>query len=61
MNSHMRSQVKSADILVSAIGKPEFVQGTWLKPGCIVIDVGMNYIPGDSYCLIMTLSLTFNR
>ena len=40
------SQVKEADILVAAIGKPEFVQGSWLKPGVVVIDVGTNYIPG---------------
>lgn len=37
--------VKTADIVVSAIGKPEFVQGSWLKPGAVVIDVGTNYIP----------------
>jgi methylenetetrahydrofolate dehydrogenase (NADP+)/methenyltetrahydrofolate cyclohydrolase/formyltetrahydrofolate synthetase len=41
-------QVKEADILVAAIGKPEFVQGAWLKPGVVVIDVGTNYIPGAS-------------
>jgi 5,10-methylene-tetrahydrofolate dehydrogenase/methenyl tetrahydrofolate cyclohydrolase len=28
------------------MGKPEFVQGSWIKPGAVVIDVGMNYIPG---------------
>ena len=39
-------QVKEADILVAAIGKPEFVQGSWLKPGVVVVDVGTNYIPG---------------
>jgi methylenetetrahydrofolate dehydrogenase (NADP+)/methenyltetrahydrofolate cyclohydrolase/formyltetrahydrofolate synthetase len=37
--------IKSADVLVSAIGKAEFVKGDWLKPGAIVIDVGINYIP----------------
>ncbi|OJD15381.1 hypothetical protein AJ78_04351 [Emergomyces pasteurianus Ep9510] len=37
--------VKEADILVAAIGKPEFVKGSWLKPGVVVIDVGTNYIP----------------
>ncbi|KAH9997273.1 FTHFS-domain-containing protein [Russula vinacea] len=37
--------VKTADILVSSIGKPEFVQGSWIKPGAVVIDVGMNSIP----------------
>lgn len=37
--------IKAADILVSAIGKPEFVKGDWIKPGAVVIDVGTNYIP----------------
>lgn len=40
--------VKNADIVVSAIGKPRFVKGEWLKPGCVVIDVGINYIPDAS-------------
>lgn len=33
-----------ADILVAAIGKPNFVKGDWIKPGAIVIDVGINRI-----------------
>ncbi|KAJ7046787.1 formate--tetrahydrofolate ligase-domain-containing protein [Mycena alexandri] len=37
--------IKHADIVVAAIGKPQFVQGSWLKPGAVVIDVGINYIP----------------
>ncbi|GBE82083.1 C-1-tetrahydrofolate synthase [Sparassis latifolia] len=37
--------VKEGDIVISAIGQPEFVQGSWLKPGAVVIDVGTNYIP----------------
>ncbi|KZV71645.1 FTHFS-domain-containing protein [Peniophora sp. CONT] len=40
--------VKLADIVVSAIGKAEFVKGDWLKPGAVVIDVGTNYIPDDT-------------
>ena len=40
----MVSHVKNADIVVAAIGKPEFVRGAWLKPGCVVIDVGINAI-----------------
>ena len=39
-------QLQHADIVVSAIGKPEFVKGEWIKPGAVVIDVGTNYIPG---------------
>lgn len=37
--------VKNADIVVAAIGKTEYVKGEWLKPGCVVIDVGINYKP----------------
>jgi len=36
--------VRSADILVAAIGKPEFVRGSWIKPGAVVIDVGVNRV-----------------
>jgi methylenetetrahydrofolate dehydrogenase (NADP+)/methenyltetrahydrofolate cyclohydrolase len=36
--------VRRADILVAAIGKPNYVQGAWLKPGGVVLDVGVNRI-----------------
>jgi methylenetetrahydrofolate dehydrogenase (NADP+)/methenyltetrahydrofolate cyclohydrolase len=35
-----------ADLLIAAIGRPEFVRGHWLKPGATVIDVGINRVPG---------------
>jgi len=35
---------RTADIVVVAIGKPEFVRGDWIKPGAAVIDVGINRI-----------------
>jgi len=34
--------VRQADIVVAGVGKPRFVQGDWIKPGAIVIDVGIN-------------------
>src|SRR5437773_8677189 len=34
--------VRQADIVVAAVGKAHFVRGDWIKPGAIVIDVGMN-------------------
>lgn len=37
--------VKNADIVVAAIGQTELVKGDWLKPGAVVIDVGINYKP----------------
>jgi methylenetetrahydrofolate dehydrogenase (NADP+)/methenyltetrahydrofolate cyclohydrolase len=39
---------RTADILVVAIGKPEFVRGDWVKPGAAVIDVGINRVPGPA-------------
>ncbi|MER2494102.1 bifunctional methylenetetrahydrofolate dehydrogenase/methenyltetrahydrofolate cyclohydrolase FolD [Catenovulum sediminis] len=38
----LESHVRRADILVVAVGKPEFIPGDWIKPGAIVIDVGIN-------------------
>jgi methylenetetrahydrofolate dehydrogenase (NADP+)/methenyltetrahydrofolate cyclohydrolase len=37
---------RRADLLVAAIGRPEFVRGDWIKPGATVIDVGINRVPG---------------
>lgn len=38
----LASYVRQADILVVAVGKPELVRGEWIKPGAVVIDVGIN-------------------
>jgi len=40
----LAAECREADILVAAIGKPAFVKGDWVKPGAIVIDVGINRI-----------------
>ena len=37
--------VKRADIVVAAVGRPEMVKGSWIKPGATVIDVGINRLP----------------
>ena len=45
------SYVSSADIVISAVGKSEIIKGEWIKPGAVVIDVGVghkdNKISGD--------------
>jgi len=38
--------VRRADIVVAAVGKPEMVRGSWLKPEATVIDVGINRVDG---------------
>ncbi len=47
--AHSRTQdlperCREADILVAAVGRPEMVQGDWIKPGAVVIDVGINRV-----------------
>lgn len=41
---------RSADILVAAVGRANFVQGSWLKSGAVVIDVGINRLPDGTLC-----------
>ena len=39
------SVVKSADLLVAAVGRPEMIKGDWIKEDAVVIDVGINRVP----------------
>ena len=41
----LADEVRRADIVVAAIGKPELVKGDWIKEGAIVLDVGINRTP----------------
>lgn len=41
--------VRSADVLVAAVGRPEMVRGDWVKPGAVVIDVGVNRIEDPTH------------
>lgn len=45
---HLQALLLHADIVVAAVGVPNFVQGAWLKKGCVVIDVGANFVPDAS-------------
>lgn len=40
----LAAECKRADILVAAVGRPEMVQGEWVKKGAVVVDVGINRI-----------------
>ena len=39
---------RKADVLVAAVGKPQMVRGDWVKPGAVVIDVGVNRVEDAS-------------
>ncbi|XP_011833718.1 PREDICTED: C-1-tetrahydrofolate synthase, cytoplasmic [Mandrillus leucophaeus] len=45
--ANLNEEVNKGDILVVATGQPEMVKGEWIKPGAIVIDCGINYVPDD--------------
>jgi len=40
----LAAEVAAADVVVAAIGRPEMIKGAWIKPGAVVIDVGINRI-----------------
>lgn len=42
--------IAGADLLVVAVGKPGFIKGEWIKPGAIVIDVGINRLENGKIC-----------
>jgi len=42
------AHVRRADIVVAAVGAAEMIKGEWLKPGCVVIDVGVNSKPSST-------------
>ncbi|HEX8820593.1 MAG TPA: bifunctional methylenetetrahydrofolate dehydrogenase/methenyltetrahydrofolate cyclohydrolase FolD [Archangium sp.] len=43
--SNLAAEVANADIVVAAVGVAELIKGEWIKPGAVVIDVGMNRMP----------------
>ena len=44
--SDLAVQVQAADVVIAACGSPELVRGSWIKPGAVVIDVGINRVGG---------------
>ena len=47
---NLANEVAAADILVVGVGIPNFVKGEWVKPGAVVIDVGINRLDDGSLC-----------
>lgn len=45
LTKNLKSHVQQADLLIVAVGKPNLIPGDWIKPGAIVIDVGINRLP----------------
>lgn len=47
---NLAAEVAQADIVVAGVGIPNFVKGAWIKPGAVVIDVGINRLDDGSLC-----------
>lgn len=47
---NLAEEVGAADIVVVGVGMPNFVKGEWIKPGAVVIDVGINRLDDGSLC-----------
>lgn len=46
----LAEEVSRADIVVAAVGRPACIQGAWIKPGAVVIDVGINRLENGCLC-----------
>ncbi|MDO5073954.1 MAG: bifunctional methylenetetrahydrofolate dehydrogenase/methenyltetrahydrofolate cyclohydrolase FolD [Neisseria animaloris] len=47
---NLAEEVAAADIVVAGVGIPNFIKGEWIKPGAVVIDVGINRLEDGSLC-----------
>ncbi len=56
---NLEEVVRRADIVVAAVGRAEMVRGSWIKPGAVVIDVGINSVddPSDKRGKVLSLDL----
>lgn len=46
----LANHVRNADLIVAAAGKPGLIQGDWIKPGAIVVDIGINRLADGTIC-----------
>jgi methylenetetrahydrofolate dehydrogenase (NADP+)/methenyltetrahydrofolate cyclohydrolase len=45
---HLKELCQESDIIIAAMGQPELIKGSMIKPGAVIIDVGINRIPDSS-------------
>jgi methylenetetrahydrofolate dehydrogenase (NADP+)/methenyltetrahydrofolate cyclohydrolase len=47
---NLADKVKDADLVIAAAGKAGLIKGEWIKPGAVVIDIGINRLPNGKIC-----------
>ncbi|AKC59877.1 bifunctional methylenetetrahydrofolate dehydrogenase/methenyltetrahydrofolate cyclohydrolase FolD [Blochmannia endosymbiont of Polyrhachis (Hedomyrma) turneri] len=58
---NLKQHVKHADLLIVAVGKANFIHGSWIKPGAIVIDVGINRLKNGKIVGDVDFFSTYNQ
>lgn len=58
---NLRHHVENADLVVVAVGKPGFIPGEWIKPGAIVVDVGINRLESGKVVGDVEFDAAFER
>ncbi|MBP6562984.1 MAG: bifunctional methylenetetrahydrofolate dehydrogenase/methenyltetrahydrofolate cyclohydrolase FolD [Neisseriaceae bacterium] len=58
---NLAAEVAQADIVVAGVGVPEMVKGAWIKPGAVVVDVGINRLPNGKLCGDVEFSVAKER
>ena len=48
--ANLAHEVSEADIVVVGVGKPKLIHGSWIKPGAVVVDVGINRLADGTLC-----------
>jgi bifunctional protein folD len=46
----LEHEVSEADVVVVGVGKPKLIQGSWIKSGAVVVDVGINRLADGTLC-----------
>jgi methylenetetrahydrofolate dehydrogenase (NADP+)/methenyltetrahydrofolate cyclohydrolase len=49
LTQNLKEHIKQADVVIAALGNPHFIKGDWIKPGAIVIDVGINRLANGQW------------
>lgn len=57
----LKAILANADLVVAAAGKPGLIKGDWIKPGAIVIDIGINRLPDGTICGDVEFNLAKER
>lgn len=57
----LKKYIETADVIVSAVGIPGLIQGAWIKPGAVIMDVGITRLPSGALAGDVEFSVAVKR